>query len=207
MHKLTFFYTLPALLVFGNISAQVTINNPSFEGTPSAAVCPKDWVEGPGPSTPDLLPGILKVEIPPYDGQTYVGLITREDGTCENIAQRLSPPLQSGTCYRFSIYLASHDHYASYNEEPPVLRIWSGKIDPKYGTTVNPDYLEKNRLLASSPPIIGQDWKEYIFQIVPQSNAQWLILEASWSESFCPGNDCRGNLLLDKMSNLQICKE
>ena len=90
------------LLVSSNLSAQtISLVNPSFEETPQDATMPAGWHSCKQGTTPDILPGFWGVTTEAFDGETYMGLITRENGTWESIEQRLSETLKKGECYTF----------------------------------------------------------------------------------------------------------
>lgn len=169
---------------------KIHLTNPSFEDYPRASACPEGWASYTPGSTPDIMPGAWGVQVKAFDGFTSVALVTREDGTREDISQRLPQALKSGTCYTFSIYLAHSKQYVGYNH-PTRLRIWgsSGK--------------SKQQLLASSVLIDHENWVEYKFQFVPNHAMQYITFEAY----FAPGSlfHYRGNILLDQCSPIERC--
>jgi hypothetical protein len=118
---LAFFISLG--LSISSIDAQITLSNPSFEGEPIDATVPKGWLPCKEGTTPDILPGFWGVYNEPADGRSYMGLITREDGTWESVGQKLEAPLEKGGCYTFTCELAHSNTYAGYNI-PLKLRIW-----------------------------------------------------------------------------------
>jgi Carbohydrate binding domain len=170
---------------------KIHFNNPSFEGKAGASQTPQGWYSYTNSSTPDLLPGAWGVQAPAYAGNTCLGLVTREDGTSEDVGQLLSKTLQMGTCYTFSMYLNFAPKYVGYNN-PIRLRVWGGT-----------EKGEKATLLTSSPLIDNQTWKEYKFQFVPKSNIRYLTFEAY----FGPGVTFfyKGNILLDNVSPIERC--
>ncbi len=182
---------LPLLGSVGQPPGKIYFRNPSFEDTPGTGKCPKGWHAGYLGSTPDLLPGAWDIMFQPQDGKTCLGLIVREDGTREDISQRLAEPLVGGACYTFSIYLAHAPKYVGYNK-PTRLRIFG--------------YAErggKGALLASSPLIDHADWRQYKFELSPKTNITELVFEVDYA----PGVvfKYRGNLLLDNCSPLEKC--
>ncbi|TNE50905.1 MAG: hypothetical protein EP344_16990 [Bacteroidetes bacterium] len=187
--------TLLSGILLNSIAGQqpdgkIHLKNPSFEDFPRASACPEGWSSHTPGSTPDIMPGAWDVQAQPFDGGSCVALVTREDGTLEDIAQKLSEPLKPGTCYTFSIYLAHAPDYVGYNH-PARLRIWGG---------TGPD---KKQLLASSALVDHEDWKAYKFQFVPNHTMQYITLEVY----FAPGAlfKYRGNILLDLCSPIERC--
>ncbi len=169
---------------------KIHLQNASFEDTPRASACPMGWVSFAPGSTPDIMPGAWGVQAQPQDGMSCLALVTREDGTREDISQRLPQTLKPGICYTFSLYLAHSPQYVGYNH-PARIRIWGG------------GGREKQQLLASSSLIDHQDWKEYKFQFVPNHEMRYITLEAF----FAPGSlrHYRGNILLDNCSPIERC--
>src|SRR5258706_5384255 len=102
----------------------IYLSNPSFEDTPRK-VCPpfslpiKDWndcglLDFPGETPPDIHSannGLWGVTLRPYEGKTFLGLVTRYSDTFESVSQSLSKPVEAGKCYQLSIYLALSEIY------------------------------------------------------------------------------------------------
>ena len=171
---------------------KILFNNPSFEDTPRASTSPIGWSSFTPDSTPDILPGAWNIRhVTAQHGKTCLGLVTREDGTSEDITQELPEILKAGTCYTFSVYLSHTNNYVKYNL-PIRLRIWGGQ---KAGG--------KEQLLASSPLIDHAAWKQYKFQFVPTRDIRSITFEAY----FAPGVliHYKGNILLDNLSPVERC--
>ena len=169
---------------------KIYLQNPSFEDTPRASACPWGWASYTPGCTPDIMPGAWGVQAKAQNGNTCVALVTRDDGSREDIAQQLPQTLKAGTCYTFTIYLAHSPDYVGYNH-PARLRVWGGAGRGK------------EQLLTSSPLVDHSDWKEYKFQFVPDHDIRYLTLEAY----FAPGSMFyyRGNILLDNCSPIERC--
>ncbi len=176
---------------FHSLNAQITLENPSFEGEPKEAAVPNDWTACGLYSTPDILPGFWDVNKTPIDGNTFLGLITRDDNTWEHIGQRLSENLQPNECYTFRVFLARSPTYAGYNS-PIKFKVWGGM-----------DMCGKDQLLAQTEPIRHYDWKPYDFLLFPEKAYDYLIIEAY----FVDGSEMpyRGNLMVDHLSSLMVC--
>jgi hypothetical protein len=172
-------------------SDKVYFRNPSFEDDPRASASPKGWHTATPGSTPDILPGAWGIENVPQDGKTCVGLVTRSDGTSENIAQALAEALPNGGCYNFSIYLSHLDRYVGF-DHPVRLRVWGSATKGEKGT-----------LLDASPLINHSDWRRYSFQFYTSGVIRYLTLEA-W---YGPGTTFKynGNILLDNCSPIEKC--
>ncbi|NJO86744.1 MAG: hypothetical protein HC821_01350 [Lewinella sp.] len=141
-------------------------------------------------TTPDILPGFWGVYQGASEGETYLGLITRPDGSWEAIAQRLPRTLAAGNCYRMSIDLAHSRTYSGYNG-PLKLRIFGGSSPT-----------DRRELLYQSPVINHLQWKTYPLRFTLKSNIRYFILEAHYRDG--PSQHA-GNILLDRLTNLQPC--
>jgi len=190
-YTLYIFYVLlsfcPSLL----LGQEIRLANPSFEGVPSDATMPQQWSGCQRGSTPDILPGFWGVYLEPYEGESYIGLITREDGSFESIGQKLSSPFKKDECYRFTVELAHSNTYANYNL-PIRLRIWGAKTR-----------CSKDQLLAETTSIKHLDWKTYPLQFVAEEEFPYVIIEAYYTKGvYFP---YRGNLLIDNISIFKLC--
>ena len=99
------YFTLLLPIIFSleidSLSAQQTnlicLKNSSFEGTPKSSTVPDHWHNcgHSQESPPDIQPnGGFNVTQTAYSGQTYIGLVSRNNKTWEAIGQRLSIPLK-----------------------------------------------------------------------------------------------------------------
>ena len=169
----------------------IRLDNPSFEGTPQDGTTPAGWLSCGENSTPDILPGFWGVYTAASDGNTYVGLTAREDGTWEAMAQKLRKPMQANECYSFSMDLARSSQYVGFNI-PIKLRIWGGT-----------DLCQKQQLLAESPLIKHTKWNTYNFELSPKVNYNYIIFEAQYASGIY--FTYKGNILLDNCSVLKRC--
>ncbi len=186
----------------------IPLTNPSFEGEAREGSMngelPRGWFDCgfPGETVPDVHPkpgSAFQVTKIPAAGNTYIGMVVRENDTWERISQRLSVPLEGGTCYRFSIALARSENYISasranrqqlknYNV-PAKLRIWGGN-----------DYCDRSELLDESPMVENFEWERYQFRFQPRRNHTFLVFEVFYkTPSPFPYN---GNILLDDASDV-----
>ncbi len=89
------------LTVCSSFKAQLPINfkNPSFEGEPKTSVSDSiqmsmHWINCIDPensfvSPYDIQPGSFKVILQPYDGESFIGMVTRVDGSYEGNMSRI----------------------------------------------------------------------------------------------------------------------
>jgi outer membrane protein OmpA-like peptidoglycan-associated protein len=204
--KIFLFYVL--IFVAATFSAQtatkVKLINPSFEDIPQTGKAPKGWQDcGSSNETPvdihSSSANSFSVKKKPFKGETYVGMVTRDNKTWESISQRLSTPLIKGSCYTFSIYLCRAELYesstknsgtAKVNFNTPIkLRIWAGH-----------DYCSKRELLSESGEVKNSDWQEYKFEFYPKDNHTYITFEAYYKVPVLI--EYNGNVLLDNASNI-----
>jgi hypothetical protein len=168
----------------------IEIANGSFDGEPADATVPQGWLSCKEGTTPDILPGYWGVYTEASDGDTYLGLITRQNNTWEVIGQRLSAPLLKGSCYAWAIDLAHSSTYSGYNN-PIKLRVWIGKSK-----------CAKDQLIYESPLIEHSDWRTYKIKFTPEDEYRYIMLEAFHSEEEVIW---KGNILLDRIRAIQGC--
>ncbi len=204
---LLFFWNFSRL--FGqNDTNTIVLINPSFEGTPQCCTTPAGWVDcgWRNETPPDIQPApigqssLFGVTKKAFDGQTYLGMVTRDNDSYERVSQSLSQPMKKGRCYSFSIYLSrSMDYLSASNQNtsvlkpfttPIVLRIYSGDA-----------FCHQKELLAESAVVENTDWKKFTFSMSPSSDCQYIELEAFYKTPvLMPYN---GNILLDKASDIK----
>ena len=185
-------YIFWTILLFSTVNvAQINLVNPSFEDEPKDATLPKGWHPCKRGSTPDILPGFWKVYKEPSDGKSYIGLITREDGSWESIEQRLNKAIKANECYKFSIDLARSKSYEQYNL-PIRLRIWGAKTKCK-----------KGQLLGEINHIDYTDWKTHDIQFYATDRINYIILEAYYTKGMLV--PYKGNVLIDNISTFERC--
>lgn len=184
----------------------IQLQNPSFEDAPGAGQTPMGWQDCSigHESPPDIHASINQtffgVNHPSYDGNTYVGMVVRENDTWEAIGQKLSVPMQGKECYVFNIYLARSGDYQSPTrlssdpvsyKKPAMVTLWGGY-----------DYCDRAELLAQSPQITNFEWQDYQFFFQPSKTYTHFIIEAYFAEN--DGVAYNGNVLLDLASPLMV---
>lgn len=196
----------------------IVLQNPGFNGTPEAG---KKLITGwrdcgikrfVGQSPVDLQPGSFDVVLEPYEGQSYLGMVSRDNDTWESISQELRRPLKKGQCYSFSLYLASSPQYRSdarpdgiaveearamgvelksiHHTTPIVLRIFgsANQCDP-------------TELLAVSEKVANHKWKKYDFRFEPKQDLNFILLEAYTGKVPTPF-PANGHVLVDGLSDI-----
>ncbi len=201
LHAPCFFYLplmISKLLLAGILSTtclilqaqKIELSNSSFEGEPRDATVPQGWMGCKEGTTPDILPGYWGVYSDPSDGNTFVGLITRQNNTWETIGQRLPSILKKGICYSFSLDLAHSDTYSGYNN-PLRLRIYIS--ESKCGM---------DQLIFESPLIEHLDWKSYQVKFTPEKDYRYIHIEAYHDQRPV---EYKGNILIDRIRPIMNC--
>lgn len=171
--------------------AQSSILNPSFEETSRMGKVPNHWEGCKRGGTPDILPGVWEVTTPAIDGDTYLGLITRSDGTWESVGQKLSTPVTPEECHTFTLQLARSATYVEYNL-PIKLKVYLGN-----------DLCDKAQLIGDTENITSEEWKKYEFGFIPKAKYTHLILEAYYGNGIYIYYN--GNILIDNLSDIKMC--
>ncbi|MBK8700487.1 MAG: hypothetical protein IPN29_13535 [Saprospiraceae bacterium] len=177
--------------LFGYLtSAQIAVVNSGFEDQASDATVPKGWLPCEDGTTPDILPGFWGEYGEASQGETYVGLITRENSTFESIGQRMPSVLKKGECYQFKVDLARGAVYSGFNKAVK-LRVWLGE-----------NKCDKGQMIYLSDFIQHTDWKPYLIEFTPDKDYRYFRMEAHVKDgSFSH----KGNILIDNMSSIRRC--
>ncbi len=171
--------------------AQEFIKNAGFEGKKGEAKIPKKWNACSKSTTPDILPGEFDVDLVASEGDTYVGLITRDNGDLETIGQKLKFTLLKGQCYEFTMDVARSETYAGYNI-PVGLKIW-----------ISTSSCTSEQLIFHSKSIESNSWEEVKVRFTPNSDMSFIrISPVSVSGLYF---NYKGNILIDNISVLNTC--
>ncbi len=181
-----------SIFLLSSNPTDVKLDNPSFEGERQDATVPTGWHPCAEGTTPDILPGFWGVKLEPFEGDSYMGLITRDDGTFESVGQRLSGPLKKEKCYKFNMALANSKDYAGYNK-PIKLMVWGGK-----------SACSKDQLLFTTGYISHQEWKQYKYQFIAEMDLNYITFEAQYMDGVY--FEYRGNILIDNCSAFVQCE-
>jgi len=208
---------------FGESQDSIRLQNPSFEGKAELAVVPPAWMyQGfAGETPPDLLPyrgnyayvtmsdkGVqtihstewgFGVSLQPHHGDTYLGMVTRDNETWESLAQELSSPLSPDTCYTFTLQLASSADYHSLSRSYETPQNYS------YPTRLVIHSVDQRgellELLAATPPVDHPVWQPYSLVFRPEETVRTLKLSA-W---YAADSITAGNVLVDAIQPIVTC--
>lgn len=181
---------------------EILLENPSFEDTPSPSRPPRGWQDCGfvNESPPDVQPGAFQVSLPASHGQTYLGLVVRDNETYEAVGQHLSSPLKAGNCYQFSLNVCRSPIYLSHSRTTgaradyigaAVLRIWGGTAS-----------CSRSELLYQTDSILNTNWSTRTIKLQPKKgDYNYLIFEAFYrTPVMFPYN---GNILLDNITPIR----
>ncbi|HLF65754.1 MAG TPA: hypothetical protein VI603_18480 [Saprospiraceae bacterium] len=185
---------------------EVPLVNGSFEGTPTMGTYPnglkltiagwQNWSPFELKSPPDIHgahTNYWNVQRFPFHGETYVGLVIREDETWECIAQSLQEPLEEGGHYSILMYTCRDSMYKSRLtptgeilnfSNPAQIRIWGSEHVKEFG-----------ELLAESGTVEHTKWQKQTFDLFPSKTYKYIILQA-----YYPSEDelaMNGHVLID----------
>jgi len=215
-------FILFLILFTCSLNAQqiIELNNPSFEDLPRASKTPISWIDCHQflESPTDIQPGFFEVEMEAQEGETYLGMVVKNNNTWESIAQELNSPLLKSQPYVFNIYLARSPSFLAQDRkddveggsisnvrlirdednpyeminytEPTILRVWGGN-----------DFNDKRQLLTQTAPIYNNSWEKYTLEFVPEEYWKYIMLEVYYSEDR-EGEYC-GNLMVDNCSEVR----
>ncbi|PCH91060.1 MAG: hypothetical protein COB85_09640 [Bacteroidetes bacterium] len=150
------------ILPLREVKGQVTLLNPSFEGTPQAHIVPTPWQNCGG--SPDTQPGQWDITLPASDGSTYVSFLQRGDSAntyYEGAGQQLDICLTSGNLHSFTLDLAHSNVYLSGDPGDcySSLEVWGG-----YSSC------SQDELLWQSGKITDTTWQTYPVAFTPNQN-------------------------------------
>lgn len=193
---------LPLLTSAQTKEAPITFTNPSFEDFPKAGEAPNGWYDcgRPGETPPDVQPGSFSVTKTPSHGNTYLGLVVRDNETWEGVGQRLSRALEKDHCYEFTMDICRAELYLSTSKltgqeanyaTPAKIRVYGGT-----------GYCSKAELLYETPVVTNTRWLGHTFRVSPKGgNYQYIFFEAYYKTPVLfPYN---GNILLDNASPIR----
>ncbi len=188
---------------------EIFLYNPSFEDTPRLSQTPIGWQDcnASGNSPVDTHPvpySDFQVTAAPAYGNTYVGMVVRENNAVEAIGQKLVEPLKKGRTYVFEIFLARSPQYMSggFGREgsatnfntPCKLRILGGD-----------SYCDRRELLAESELIVNEKWENKQFIFHPKEDYDYLLFEAFYRNAVVTAYN--GNLLMDGATTITEIKK
>lgn len=207
---LVLFFSLSARVLSAQI--ELPLINPSFEGTPTQGFNAEQIFQLPGwvdcymnilSSPPDIHSAetrYFNVEHAPQDGNTFLGLVVRDNKTWECVMTKLKAPLYPDQSYRLDLYAGQSPKYYSRTSYPPyqkkftrpvIIRVWGGHGDSA-----------EEQLLGQTEPVDHIEWRLYSFSFRPPEEFDHILIEAYYiPESKKP---YAGHVLIDNLKLYQI---
>jgi hypothetical protein len=202
------FYLLLIISTTSYSQTKILIQNKSFEDNVNFGWYNFGWhdcgtINFPEESPPDIHSDSAEfkawgVEQSASDQENFLGMVVRDNETCEAIAQELSQPIKDGMCYKLSLDVSVSENYLSrsrltakeinYNS-PCILRIWCSN-----------SLCNKFNLLAETSLIENNEWKRIDFKLSPKFEAKFIMIEAYWK---IPIHPYCGHILIDNLSDIE----
>ena len=180
----------------------IPIQNPSFETAASkCGEMPEAWINrgNKEETAPSVQPGCLEVSKPAYHGRRHISLVTRKNGNCDIIGQKLpeNTRLHKDSTYHLQLQLAysetlempkkNRKRSESYGQSA-ILQIWG--VNSQSG---------EDELLAETQPIRHTSWQGYDLVFRPgKEEYDEIQFQAAFSRE--SHSDYNGNVLIDSIS-------
>ena len=139
-----------------------------------------------------------EVRADPSDGNTFIGMVTREDGSTESISQKLLNPLQMDSCYMFTIDVMVTEKYKSHVSTRAFLQNFTNPVSLKIFLANTS--CEKETLIYTSRPITSKDWETLEITFTADDDFEYIIFAVDHLLSKEPKN---GHVLLDNIDHFR----
>ncbi|MFK8057601.1 MAG: hypothetical protein AB8F78_15860 [Saprospiraceae bacterium] len=201
-------YLFLSIFLFAFVSSSLAqgseyFMNPSFEDTSSVGKAPRGWFdcnfsdESPV-DVHDSKSEFFGVMETAADGQSFVGMVTRDNNTYEGISTRLLKPLQADSTYRLTVKLKQSPVYTSilHRSSDPInylspvrFKIWGGS-----------SYCNQAILLEEYDAEQVEIWTELTFYINPEIKIPFIGLYATHPASRYDN----GHILIDDLQLVKV---
>jgi gliding motility-associated-like protein len=169
------------------MSQDITIKNPSLEGTPGAGVAAPSWLKcGNSPDIQPITPTYCGITQAASDGKTFAGVLATAYQD-EGIAQQLSAPVKKGRTYTFSVDLAFPGSYCT--------DLCFGAIKMYVGH----DACDKAEVMWTSPAVYTTGWKRYYVTFTPSDDYEYFSFWPYFADS-CSNKHKASAMLIDNLS-------
>lgn len=180
------------------------VNNPSFEDVEKSGASPKGWYDcGFDDESPvdvhSSQSDFWGVKEYPADGNSFVGMVFRDNDTYEGISAKLIYPLLRDSTYRLTISVKQSPSYISSSrinqdqtvnfDSPAQLEIWGGNR-----------FCQMDLQLEVSAPITVGDWQELTFYITLPKDINYLSLFVDRTDPY----DENGHILIDNLTLTKV---
>jgi len=199
------FFTIFQFLRVGHGQEQLNLFNSSFEkDVHQSSKTPWGWYPFPDDKTssPDIHSRYytyFEVKHVPSDGDRFISMVTRPDGSTEGICQFLESPILTENKYRLKMDLSysselkskmlKSDTLVAFNN-PCLIEIWGFNR-----------FQEKDTLLAVTPTVDHEDWKTYNLMIDSEIQINDLCFITSYPTLDAIATP--GNILIDNIQPIE----
>jgi gliding motility-associated-like protein len=196
MNKILPLIIIP-LVSFGQ---NLIVQNPSFEGTPGAGITPAPWFTCLQGQTPDTQPGFWAVDLPPSDGNSYLGFVHQpadnwQEGATQELLNQYTgdpQPMIAGNIYEFTIDITGFEAFDPFGSYPgnAELQVYGGFV-----------LCPQSELLWSSGDTPDASWTEYTITFTPSQDYTHIMLQTNSLDGIESTY-----LLIDNMSPISGCQ-
>ena len=126
-----------------------------------------------------------------FEGDYFVGLVVRKNGTTEGMSQYLDKQLLAGKIYQFSVLLRAPKVFTNQGIDfahPVIFEVYGGS-----------DACTTDELLAFTEAVTEKEWMQFDFVLEPTDDFDWLSLRVGFLDNRAPYN---GSVLLDYVSDI-----
>ena len=176
--------------------------NPSFEDIPRQHRAPKGWFDCGYPdespvdvhaSGPDSEHAFFGVSEYAADGETFLGMVVRDNGTYEGVTTKLLEPLFADSAYKLTLLVNQSVTYKSISrttnevvnyDQPVLFEIWGGRA-----------HCVMSSLIAEYNIDDKGFWTGLTFHFTPEQDIKFIGLYARQASNL----DLNGNVLVDNI--------
>jgi hypothetical protein len=143
---------------------------------------------------------IWNLDKDPYEGNCFALLVVRDDGSNENMIQKLRFPLRKGIQYEMSFYLAWADDMESVSPESRDMKVDFGNpLDLKFWISKKK---KKSLLIYEAEQVKSIDWERHSIIITPDTDINYFWIESAHSPNI--GFSYNGNILIDQIQIIKV---
>lgn len=136
----------------------------------------------------------------PFEGTTYLCMVTRPNGSVSSISQRLRKPLIPGERYKFSVWVMQSPIMMSATREAPT--IFQDFTNPvRLQLSGRTELQDPGDVLLRSGPKSNLEWTKLQYEFVASKAYRYITIEASFPDE---KNATAGHLLLDLCSLVHV---
>ena len=135
---------------------------------------------------------------PPADGNQYVSLVTREDGSYQMLSQTLGWQLSQDSCYQFTIDIRHEKEFRSkvYNDQKE--KYFTSPVQLRVSLS---NYLDRpEEIIYQSGEALNDQWEQHLIEFQPTDIYKFILFEVN---SLLP-TISNGNIFIDNINNFKV---